>query len=279
MEQLTDIQKQILNGHLLGDGCLTKPKICSGSNAFFQINRTIRDHIYLMWSVYHFQNFIYENGVSTKKCFKPKYNKEYYFSSLATKNDQIFTEYYHQWYPNNKKIIPSDLILTPLTIAVWFADDGYARYSNGSSGLMFATQGFSSSEVDFLSQQLQNKYGLKIRMVNDKDKFIIASHHSPTINKLLNDIYPVFPPLRRKFDNISKSPLINIPEIPDDFIPSPINFYVTPEKIWPECGGCKSNHNVIKYGKNELGKQRYFCESCKKIYLDMNDYTISAANE
>ena len=46
IEQLTDIQEQILNGHMLGDGCLYKPPNIK-SNSYFQLTRKKEDRNYL----------------------------------------------------------------------------------------------------------------------------------------------------------------------------------------------------------------------------------------
>jgi hypothetical protein len=51
-------------------------------------------------------------------------------------------------------VIPQDLTMTPLTMAVWFMDDG-SRKSRQCRGLYFNTQSFSSSEVRLLQDVIQ----------------------------------------------------------------------------------------------------------------------------
>jgi hypothetical protein len=46
MEALTDIQRQILDGHLLGDGYLRLHKEKGSKNAYFAINRKLEDEDY-----------------------------------------------------------------------------------------------------------------------------------------------------------------------------------------------------------------------------------------
>ena len=53
-ENLTDIQKQILNGHLLGDGNISKPL---KGNSMLKISRSLKDIEYLKWTSEHFHNF------------------------------------------------------------------------------------------------------------------------------------------------------------------------------------------------------------------------------
>lgn len=67
MEQLTDVQKQILEGHLLGDGCLHIHSI-SGKNAGFSMSRKLEDENYLLWTASNFKNFITPNGIGTHSC-------------------------------------------------------------------------------------------------------------------------------------------------------------------------------------------------------------------
>jgi len=56
-----------------------------------------------------------------------------------------------RWYPRGVKIVPSDLVLTPLSVAQWFAGDGtYDRQGQ----LFFCTDGFSEGCVSRLSEKL-----------------------------------------------------------------------------------------------------------------------------
>jgi hypothetical protein len=56
-----------------------------------------------------------------------------------------------RWYPDKIKRIPADIVLSPRTIALWFAGDG--TY-NGYGNLFFCTNGFLREEVEGLADAL-----------------------------------------------------------------------------------------------------------------------------
>lgn len=74
-------------------------------------------------------------------------------NSFITHTNPFFTQLRRKWYPNGKKIIPIDLVLTPLTIAVWFWDDGSNNVENRSC--CFCTNGFTKSDINIILEKLK----------------------------------------------------------------------------------------------------------------------------
>jgi len=109
IEQLTEVQQQILEGHLLGDGCLSIKKQYNFSNASFSIYKKIEDQEYLLWTVKHFENFVYETGVSEINHLDKRFNKIYSGVQFSSRSLPVFTNYYDKWYPHGIKIVPEDL--------------------------------------------------------------------------------------------------------------------------------------------------------------------------
>lgn len=260
-KKLTDIQEQILNGHLLGDGCLCKPKN-DNTNSRFTIKRAASDLEYLNWSAKYFQDYLSPTGVYNIKIFDDRYKKYYYSSIFYTRQLPIFTEYYNKWYPKGKKIVPKDLILTPLTIAVWLADDGSIRSQSPTKLTMtFSTDSFSKENVIFLQEQLNKLYGPRIYVKNKyqkEDSFQIHITHTHTSKKIIRDICNIFPPLPRK-SSVWKTSSIDLWD--RNLITLPI------------CIRCNSD-NVIKHGWAH-NKQRYYCKECEQEYMGINDYEKS----
>ena len=54
-----------------------------------------------------------------------------------------------RFYRDHTKVVPEDLELTPLSMAVWFMDDG-SRKSGQCRGLYLNTQSFTLTEVQLL---------------------------------------------------------------------------------------------------------------------------------
>jgi Mor family transcriptional regulator len=66
-----------------------------------------------------------------------------------------------RWYPEGTKIVPEDVVLTPLSLAYWFCGDG----SYGNNGqLMFYTNSFRKENVGRLANGL-TKLGVEARCV------------------------------------------------------------------------------------------------------------------
>jgi len=221
-EKLTNIQEQILNGHLLGDGGITK----GNKNSSFGITRKDTDKNYILWTVKNFENFIYSTGVNYNQTLDKRSNKIYSSVYFQTKVHPIFTEYRKKWYPEDKKIVPKDLILTPLTIAVWFADDGFLfQSSRNNLRMTLATNGFRHEDVLHLQNQLVNMYGNKVKIREQTiGGFMILSYDTNTVSKIITDIYPVFPPLNRKLKILDNCDKIELNCKIDDYVMPDINF-------------------------------------------------------
>ena len=111
---LTDVQLQVLNGALLGDGSLSIPKHCV--NAYFSYTSKSLQHVQYMYK--YFAQFA-PNGISTYEYLDKRTNKTYKQYSFRTITSVTFTEIYYAWYESHKSRIPKDLKLTPLTCLIW----------------------------------------------------------------------------------------------------------------------------------------------------------------
>ena len=69
---------------------------------------------------------------------------------------------------NRCKVVPDDLVLTPLSMAVWFMDDG-SRKSNQCRGLYLNTQSFTISEVELLQSVIRRDVGVETSVRQQRD--------------------------------------------------------------------------------------------------------------
>ena len=102
---LTEEQKSILIGTLLGDGTMRKKK-----NAHLEINHCFDQKVLVDWMFAKFKNLVktlpkWRRGNGSRQAYR-----------FATQKLQILTPYYDWFYRNNKKIIPVDLTLSPLQL-------------------------------------------------------------------------------------------------------------------------------------------------------------------
>ena len=73
-----------------------------------------------------------------------------------------------------KKIVPKLIHrwLTPLTLAVWFMDDGSIK-SKFHKAKIINTQSFSKEDIKRLIQVLMSKYGVKAKLRKQKEGYQI----------------------------------------------------------------------------------------------------------
>lgn len=158
---LTQLQKSIIIGSLLGDGYL---RIMPGrKNAFLEINQSIAAKEYVDWKF---------NALKNICNLEPKQRKgknERIAYRFFTRQHQELTELYRKFYIGKEKIIPSDLQLNPVILSIWFMDDG-SRCTN--SDFYLNTQKFSIQDQEKLIEKL-NQIGLEARLNKDKNYFRI----------------------------------------------------------------------------------------------------------
>ena len=150
---LTEEQKSILVGTLLGDGTMRKKK-----NAHLEINHCYAQKVLVDWVFSKFSKLV----TTPPKWRKGNGKREAY--RFATRKLPILTPFYNQFYRNGKKVIPDDLKLNPLSLAVWFMDDGSKTYSS----IYLNTQQFNLNEQLQLVDILKKDFGIDSTLNKDK---------------------------------------------------------------------------------------------------------------
>jgi transposase-like protein len=278
--ELTELQEEILNGHMLGDGCLRINKKSKCINAQFTVHRQTADIDYFWWTVKHFENYIYEPVQYNNDVYNKNLDKIIYSVRFQTKASPIFTEYYNKWYPEGKKIVSRDFKLTPLILAVWFCDDGSLSKSRlyDSLKLRFSTDGFSYDDVVWLHQQLCDLYGENIHIYPVRpNQFCIQSSNKDIIYNFVEDIYPVMPPMERKLIRAKESAIFNDKKYNINYIVPVINFLEKEIREYPPCKHCGST-SALQDGYYKKGVAKYLCKDCNKHYMAPEDYYISESN-
>lgn len=155
---LTAIQKEVIVGSLLGDGYLKKAK----KNNSFNKNQCKAYREYLQWHLEVLSPYalgLHEIN-SDKELFcdldgilrRRKTRKRLVGYDFSTCCHPVFTQLRDIWYPQGKKTIPESLTLSPLSIAIWFCDDGCNSASQRTA--IFCTESFTFEEADFLCNRL-----------------------------------------------------------------------------------------------------------------------------
>jgi len=153
---LNQVQISVLVGSLLGDGTLRKA--LGKLNALFEVNHTVKQKDYVDWKYKQLKLFV----LTSPKARKGNGSRIAY--RFTTQSLPVFTQLYDRFYQNKRKIIPSDLQLDPLALAVWFMDDG----SKSRSSFYLNTQQFFLEDQYKLLKLLKEQFNFMASLNKDK---------------------------------------------------------------------------------------------------------------
>jgi len=158
---LTVTQHAVLIGSILGDGTIRRQR--GKKNALFEVNHSLAYKPYVDWKFSKFSEYV-------RTPPKPrKGNGKRVAYRFTTRSLLIFTDYYLKFYENGKKLIPLDLKLTPLALAVWYMDDG----SISRNACYLNTQQFRIEEQERLCEILSKDFGIDSKLNKDKSYYRI----------------------------------------------------------------------------------------------------------
>lgn len=147
---------EIINGSLLGDGCVYVWK-----NKYFSFKYTAKDENFTQWLKGTFEYYGINNcytGIDNK--LSGTYNFGFYINSCPF---QELKELRQKWYKKEngktQKILPKDLEITPTTLFYWYIGDGcLVRRKNDENRvptLCLATNCFSKNDIEILLEKLR----------------------------------------------------------------------------------------------------------------------------
>lgn len=158
--QLTVRQKEILVGLLLGDGGLEK----NGRHTRLRVEHSTAQLPYLQWIRREFGSLL-PPKIRVVKQYDARTKKIYVKHHFSTFSLPLFDDYYQEFYKENHKIIPqniSNLLQKPLTLAVWFMDDGYRRSDCNTARIN--TDCFLKTEQIILQHCLLKNFGIHTKL-------------------------------------------------------------------------------------------------------------------
>lgn len=150
---VSDEQKQIVIGSLLGDGSISKQgrlTLCHGSK---QIE-------YLMWKVLLMSPFM--SKISLRHSIDKRSGKLNAGWVSYSTTHSYFKEMWGLFYPHGKKVFPDLTDISPLSLAIWYMDDGTYTQEYGFSYL--CTQCFTEDENHKIANLLSNQYHINTKV-------------------------------------------------------------------------------------------------------------------
>lgn len=157
MVNLTDRQKSLILGTLLGDASIEK----RWANPRLRIDHAAQQKAYVFWKYDILQNIatrqphiLHEKDQRSGKTFA-----RWYFSTKALPELGFYQQLF---YRKGRKVIVeeiSDCLRDPLSLAVWLMDDGYKR--NDCDALRLSTDCFLYKEQLILQKCLDRNFGIR----------------------------------------------------------------------------------------------------------------------
>ena len=183
MSELTDFQRSLIIGSLLGDGAMRCKK-----NALLEMNHSYRQRSYVDWKYAMLSNLVATppkvraSGKSGRRAYR--------FTTLSLPE---LVPVYDAFYSDGKKTVPL-LQITPLALAVWFMDDG----ARSRTAVYLNTQQFLEEEQLRLIDMLWRQHGLRSTLNGDKAYFRIRirTDSIPTLKCVI--AHHVLPVMRYK---------------------------------------------------------------------------------
>lgn len=158
---LTKLHKEIIFGTILGDGYVIKEGILG-------IGHCPEQYSYICWL----------NKLLKPLSFDVYYDKKCNSFRIYTRRLDFLKNLRKVIYPRGKKIVPDYVLdnLTPLSLAIWFMDDG----SRCGSGTILCTHGFSHRDRKKITNYFKEKWGIesKIRRTYKKEREKFYYYHS-----------------------------------------------------------------------------------------------------
>lgn len=157
---ISERQNSIVFGHLLGDGYLYK-------DGRLQVEQSVAKKNYVFWLHQELKNLSGEVTLDVPRVhpvtLKPSHSCRFYTKKCFTELESIFYEK-NSKTEKRTKIVPSEeeleKRLDPVSLAVWFMDDG-GKAQNTPSGAYINVSGFVESDQIKLQEELQKKFALK----------------------------------------------------------------------------------------------------------------------
>lgn len=154
---LSDQARALILGTILGDGSL---KIHGRyTNANLQIRHSETQKEYFLWKAEMLSEIARTKSINVQKPDGYSQNRKWRF---ASKNLPTLTELYRLTTRNNKLRIRRKWLnqMTPLSLAVWWCDDGSLIGYGGRKGV-FCTDGFDKFSVEILARYLKIVWKIK----------------------------------------------------------------------------------------------------------------------
>jgi len=191
---MTNRQKAIITGVLLGDGHLEK----NGRYVRLKVDQALNHSDYVNWLYNELKDLVPSHPVIIEENDK-RTHKVYRRLHFSTYSNVEFKKWRDIFYRDKKKIVPldiKDMLKSEISLAIWLMDDGYKR--NDCAAIRLNTDAFSYDEQQMLIKCLRENFKIKSR-IHKKGKWYNIYIPKGEANKFCALVEPyILPSFRHK---------------------------------------------------------------------------------
>ena len=159
---LSDRQKALVYGTVLGDGCLRWSFERGEKDARLQCKHGLKQAEFLRYKFEVMRPFINMEQPSIMA------DKSGFSGSprilFNTATHPVFTEIYRNFYTTDRAKVVTSQVLSEVdsyALAIWFCDDGYLAYRNRSHLARISTESFSVGENELIRDWFLDRWNIK----------------------------------------------------------------------------------------------------------------------
>lgn len=179
--KLTDAQRSIMVGTLLGDGHLETQ---NGRRTFrLKIEHTASQRFYVEWLYEQWKSWVLTPPAAKQKSV----STHYWFQTLSSGKMRFYGLQFYD--AAGRKHVPKMIrkLLTPLAIAVWLMDDGSSK-SRYHRAIIINTHCFSRSDIQLLQDALYMRYTIasQVRAQSDGLQLLITGDNARRLHDVVS---------------------------------------------------------------------------------------------
>lgn len=167
---MSERQKAIVLGIILGDGYLQPTGV---NNARLRLEHGVKQKDYILWKVRQLPE-VFSGSVKYLTRVHPLTHRTYEYYRHQSATNSYLGKLRKLFYPNAKKIIPSKLIQllkSPLSLAVWYMDDGY-YYQRDKCAYLYLGN-VTREEAEIVRKLLNINFQIQTKVLNKKRGYAI----------------------------------------------------------------------------------------------------------
>lgn len=200
LQPLSDVQRQLVLGSILGDGSLGK----NTGGCYLRFCHGDPQLEYLLWKQSILGPLAPAPHRSYQKLFLGKMNTQHHIHTITHPE---FTELRALVYRDGEKHVSHELLsgIDALGFAVWYMDDGSFLKAANSRQVVFCTEAFAPDEVVLLQRWFDDRWGVRAvlqpQTTNAGERFRLRINRTQT-STFFNIVEPfIHPALRYKLPN------------------------------------------------------------------------------